>query len=233
MPLTCWNTAKTLFWIIQRQSPTDRLLDQDDELALATVLLSAQPSRQPSVLVTKSRFDFEAVKAPLVQPIAQAADELSAALRATQIVCLNAQGTELTSSVEGFYIKGPTGNTFRLKFPFGMVKRQWPSANGARRCFMNGYDADEFFAEAMALLKRKRGIRSGFSESTFKARMLDWSVDTWGIEPNAAWVRQHLALAREAFENAGHYFQKPDLPRARRLGRGGHGSWSRVRGSLS
>jgi hypothetical protein len=85
-PLTCWNTAKTLFWIILRQSPTDRLLDQDDELALATVLLSAQPSRQPSVLVTKSRFDFEAVKAPLVQPIAQAVDEHSAALRATQIV---------------------------------------------------------------------------------------------------------------------------------------------------
>jgi hypothetical protein len=43
MPLTCWNTAKALFWIILRQSPTDRLLDQDDELALATVLLSAQP----------------------------------------------------------------------------------------------------------------------------------------------------------------------------------------------
>jgi hypothetical protein len=233
MPLTCWNTAKTLFWIILRQSPTDRLLDQDDELALATVLLSAQPSHQPSLLVTKSRFDFEAVKAPLVQPIAQAVDELSAALRAIQIVCLNAQGTEVNSSVEGFYIKGLTGKTFKLKFPFGMVKRQWPSANGARRCFMNRYDADEFFAEAMALLKRKRGIRSGFSESTFKAHMLDWSVDTWGIEPNAAWVRQHLALAREAFGNAGHYFQKPDLPRARRLGRAGHGSWSRVRRSFS
>ena len=85
----------------------------------------------------------------------------------------------------------------------------------------------------MALLKRKRGIRSGFSDSTFKARMLDWSVDTWGIESSAAWVRQHLALAREAFENAGPYFQNPDLPRARRLGRRGHRSRSRVRGSVS
>ena len=58
-------TSYTVTYYKPTNSPqllAKRIANKDDELALATVLLSVQPSRQPSVLVTKSRFDFRQSK---------------------------------------------------------------------------------------------------------------------------------------------------------------------------
>ena len=52
----------------------------------------------------------------------------------------------------------------------------------------------------MSLLKRKRDLRPGFSQASFKASMLDWTMDRWGLEPNSDWVRKHLTVAHEAYE---------------------------------
>jgi hypothetical protein len=92
MPLAYWNAARTLFWIIIRQRPTDLLLDKDNELALAAALLSskaaAQFSPRSNVLeLIKIPLNFDLVKTPSAQAIADATDHLSAALRTSDVIC--------------------------------------------------------------------------------------------------------------------------------------------------
>lgn len=204
MSLAYWNTAKALFWIIVRQQPADLLLDEDHELALAVVLLSCHQFSRSNVLeLTRLPLHLDLVRTPSVQAITTALDELSAALRATHLFCPDADEiTEVHSSIEGFYIESNLGKKFRVTFPAGMVQRQWPPErqNGEKRESKPRYDADGFFAEAVWLLKRKKGIRPGFSEATFKECMLDWIVEQSGFEPSSKWVREHLALARQAYE---------------------------------
>jgi hypothetical protein len=206
MPLAYWNTAKALFWIIIRQLPTDPLLHKDDELALAAVLLSCNQfsPRANVVELTQGPLNFDLVKTPSAQAINAAIDELSGALRATHIFCHDTgRITTVRSSLEGFYIEGDVVRKFHAAFPRGMVQRHWPAnrhGGGESRKRRTGYDADAFFAEAVALLRRKKGIRPGFSEASFKASMLDWTMDQRGLEPNSHWVRKHLALAHEAYE---------------------------------
>jgi hypothetical protein len=224
MSLAYWNTAKALFWIIVRRLPTDPLLDKDDELALAAVLLTCNQfsARANVVELTQGPLSFDLVKTPSAQAINAAIDELSAALRATHIFCHDTgRVTAVRSSLEGFYIEGDVGRKFYASFPRGMVQRQWPASKHGgdeRRKRRTGYDADAFFAEAVSLLKRKKGIRPGFSEASFKASMLDWIVDQWGLEPNSDWVRKHLALAHEAYVkmSESHYRRSRPLGRCSR-----------------
>jgi hypothetical protein len=211
MPLAYWNTAKALFWIIIRRLPVDPLLDKDNELALAAVLLSCNQFlvRTNVVELTQGPLNFDLVRMPSAQAIDAARDELSAALQATHIFChTTGKVTAVGSSLEGFYIEGDIGRKFHASFPRGMVQRQWPASRHGgeeRRKRRTGYDADVFFAEAVSLLKRKKGLRPGFSRASFNAAMLDWTVDQWGLEPSSDWVRKHLALAQEAYEKISEF----------------------------
>ena len=181
MPIAYWNTAQTLFWIIVREWPTDTLLDRDDELALAASLLASGKMTTAQFLprseifgLTEIPLSFDAVKTPSARAIADATCELSAALRTKDVICSDAHNiSDVHSSIDGFFIKVPGGKKFRLSFPVGMVQKKWPpnKLSGEKRGRKPRYDADGFFAEAMALLKKKRGISSRFPEATFKAQM--------------------------------------------------------------
>jgi hypothetical protein len=61
------------------------------------------------------------------------------------------------------------------------------------------YPAAEFLKEALAVLAN---MGRSFSQVTFKATMQEWCVNSWGEEPRATWIKKHLALALQEYEQA-------------------------------
>ena len=190
MPISSWNTAQTLFWIITRQFPADPLLDDDSRSALVLALKDFVEDPLEAVQIAETQLEDEL----------RQRNVLSTALHDLTIKIRSGTGAD---TPWGYYAQGASGS-IRLHFPKASIEKRWPSAksSGAKRGPKAKYDTIKFLARASELLKKKKGVNPRFTHAEFKAAMQEWALNEWGAEPGQTWIKKHLAIAIDQHEAA-------------------------------